>query len=253
MNQHTCPRCHQQISAERMKSLPAICDSCGFTVSSVNHYANEQKFEQRNRNLIIGISVGVLVLFFHLATWGSYSLEVRFLQLRHITGMGSIKSLDRMVAICTELKYYDCIESSYARQARIDARYSSRLADYQMTRHKFKEAAQSLRQYVRTAKKDPKAFTLYAKATGEIGQIDEAAKYYEYAIAGAGIRQTETVQSYVKHLTRAKRFAQAQNVILRARRTHKPGFMDSEYRVISEMQARKTAAETPPVQKFSSR
>lgn len=246
MLRKNCPRCHQPISEERLRSLPTICDSCGFSVSSIQHHANDQKFEERNRNLVIGISVGVLVLFFHLATWGSYSLEVRLLQTRHILGLGSIKSLDRMVAICTELKYYDCIEGSYARQARIDARFSSRHAEFLMTRHKFAEAAQSLRAYVKVAKKDPQAFTLYAMSMGEIGKIDEAAKYYEYALAAQGLRKTDLVQSYVKHLTRAKRYAEAQSVILRARKANKPNFMDSEFRVISEMQARKAPASTAP-------
>lgn len=203
-------------------------------MENINRDIDAQIDKANNRTILI-ISALILIVGFHLASWGSYSLEIRFLQLRDLTGLASAKSMDRMAKICLELKKYSCAEYAYSREAQIDKNQISKFAEYQMSRRKFKEAAQSLRNHLKTAKKDTTAMLTYAKALGELGQIDEAARYYEHVIGSQSrVLQPEVVKAYVKDLAKAKRYSQAQAVILRARKTHARAarFMEQEYRLL---------------------
>lgn len=215
--------------------VPAICDSCGFTVSQTATPAIDAKLEQNHMRIVVIISIVVLVGFCNLVSWGSYTFEMRMLQLRDLVGMSSVASLDRMAAICEELKKFNCIEYAYSRQAKIEPKMTIRYAQYQMTRHKWKEAALTLKGYVARKGADPKAYGLYAQALSEAGQIDEAIKYFEYAIHRTRATQ-DVIQAYVKHLSRNRRFDQALSVILRYRKA-KPNFMESEYRIIMAMRS----------------
>lgn len=195
----------------------------------------DEQIDKANRRAIVVISTIIVLVAFHLASWGSYSLEIRFLQLRDLTGLASVKSMNRMADICLELKKFRCVEYSYVRAAQIDKGQTAKLAEYQISRRKFKEAAQALREHLRSAKKDNTAMLLYAKTLGELGQIDEAARYYEHILGSQSRKlQPEVVKSYVKDLARAKRYSQAQAVILRARKTHARAgrFMEQEYRLL---------------------
>jgi hypothetical protein len=203
-------------------------------LQNINSDIDAQIDKANNRTILI-ISAVILLAAFHLASWGSYSLEIRYLQLRDWTGTASAKSMDRMAKICFDLKYYNCAEYAYSREAQIDKNQISKFAEFQMSRHKFKEAAQALRNHLKTAKRDTAAMLTYARALGELGQIDEAARYYEHVIGTqARTLQPEVVKAYVKDLAKAKRYTQAQAVILRARKTHARAahFMEQEYRLL---------------------
>jgi tetratricopeptide (TPR) repeat protein len=205
----------------------------------------DERLERANMRTIIVISTAILVIALHLAVWGSYSLEIRILQARDLVGLASVKSSQRMADICTELKKYNCVEYAYTRMAKIDKTKTYKLAEYQISRRKFVDAAKTLKTHLSTSKKDSTAMLLYARALGELGQIDEAATYYEKTMAmHARVLQPDVVKSYVKDLARAKRYTQAQAVILRARRVNAKAsrFMEQEYRLLDATNGRSTAS-----------
>lgn len=205
----------------------------------------DAEIDKANRRIIFAVSTTILVVAVHLASWGSHSLEIRWLQLRDLTGMASTTSMDRMVQICTELKKHSCVEYAFIRMAQIDRSKTNELAEYQMSRRKFKEAAQNLKAYLGTTKKDSRALLLFARAQGELGRIDEAVVYYEKALQmQAHVLQPEVVRNYVKDLARAKRYSQAQAVIIRARRVSAGNsrFMEQEYRLLDATNGRQTAS-----------
>jgi len=195
---------------------------------------------------VVGLSVAILVVFFQLGSWGSHALEIRWLQARDLVGMNSIESLDRMAAICQELKKMNCVEYAFKRQAQIDKRKTARLAEFQMSRNKFKDAVYALGAYLKTTKQDSQAMMLYARALSEDGQIDKAIHYYETMLRSqVRVLKPELVKNYVRDLSRAKRYTQAQAVILRTRRAHAraAGFMERELRILGELNSvRQTAS-----------
>lgn len=238
--------------SENRKSDPiVICDSCGY-VASTNQFQVEKNVERYNLNLIIGISAAALVIMSQLGAWGDYALEIRWLQLRDLTGTASVSTFDRMAEICGDLKKLGCVEYAYTKQSKIEPKNSVKLAEFQMSRNKFKEAAKSLKGYVAT-KQDSAAYLAYAKALGESGQIDEAVRYYEVLINSRNQKVPEAVTTnYVRHLAKARRYEQAENVILKMRkRQGGPGFMETELRVLSGLRdlsasGRGIASVTPP-------
>jgi hypothetical protein len=225
-----------------------ICGTCGHIASAPNRTNNsvDEKLDQSTMKLVIGISITILVVFMQLGSWGSHAAEIRWVQLRDLVGMNSMQSLNRMAEICQELKKMNCVEYAYKRQAQLDKKQTSRLAEFLISRNKFKDAANALGLYLKTAKQDSKAMLLYARALSEDGQIDKAIHYYERMMTTQmRVLQPELIQNYVRDLSRAKRYTQAQAVILRTRRMNARAahFMEQEFRILGELSAvRQTAS-----------
>ncbi|MGE3684595.1 MAG: hypothetical protein AB7G93_23000 [Bdellovibrionales bacterium] len=240
MADRKCPRCKLQVSEERWKSSPAICNQCGFVLSSTQS-GIETQLERSNLRMVAIVSATVLVGFFHLASWGPYSFEIRMLQLRDLTGFSTVASLERMAQICGDLKKTACVEYAYRKQARLNTKYAVRLAEHLIARKKYVLAASSLKPRLLTHKSDARAAFLYAQAMGEQGKIREAIPYYEYALGATKSHagREEVVRSYVKHLARARYFQQAQKVILRVRQKYvrRSRYMDSEYRLLAALKS----------------
>ncbi len=226
--QHNCPRCRLGVSEERLKIVPFICDNCGYTLGRPNA-SSEGQHEKADSRLLLAIAGGMVLTFVLLAS----SVELRYLQTRDFVGLSSISSLERLTQICMELNKPSCVEHALTRQVKFDPRRATRLADYLITRQKYKEAIGSLRKYIAGGKADAQAHATLARALAETNQIEEASKHFERALSARPLK-IEHVHSYVKYLTRTKRFDQALSVILRVRRTNLNA-LPVEYRVISEM------------------
>lgn len=219
-------------------SLPSLCTACGY-IPPKKATALDRKIERSNLKIIIGISLAVLVGFSQLTVWGDSAFEIRWVQFRDLVGFSSVQSLERMAEICSELKKRDCVEHAYLRQSQLDKRNIWRLAEFQISRHKFKEAVNTLKNHVAKEKSDTRAMMMYANALTELKRFDEAVKYYEYLISKSQSLPAEAAKYYVKCLARAKRYQQAQNVILKIRKTYPgtPRFMDGEYRVLAGLKS----------------
>lgn len=224
---HICPRCHLPVAADRLHILPFVCSSCGYLAP----LDDSKSRERSDTRFMMGLAALMVGGFIMMAS----NVEMRWLQTRDLLGFSSMKSLERLVKVCTDLHQPDCVEKALASQGKKDARRLADYAEFLILRLKYKDALQSLKKYVANAKVEPKANAAYAKALAELGQIDEAAKYFERALAVRS-PSTEHIQAYVKYLTRAKRFDQALSVILKVRRSQVDAF-PVEYRVISAMRS----------------
>jgi tetratricopeptide (TPR) repeat protein len=194
-----------------------------------------------------GIAFAIMVVFVQLMHWGTSALEVRWIQAKDLIGLASADNMDRLARICHDFRYTRCELNAYVRQAQIDPRRSTILARFYMDRKKYDNAVASLKDYVTKTPNDRNAMWLYAQALGEAGRADEATGFYEKLVAAKindKAERRQIIASYVKHLSRARKFAQAQAVILRMRRELKsPRFMAQEMRIIGAMNmARQTAS-----------
>lgn len=229
--QSTCPRCHTEISEERMKSVPAVCDNCGHVISN-----SEAKAETEvARNYKYGMwAVAGLIIFVHLffSQWGGYTLEVRWLQL-----FGGSGSDERMAQICLETFQYDCTERHYLAMASRDSSKYLTLGKFQMSRQNYKGAVDSFRSYL-SQHEDPNndvAF-LYARSLSETGDVDEASNMYEKIIRSKqDVIPVTVMQKYVELLIKNQRWAQAQQIIdeVRKRGENAQDFMQQQYTEIT--------------------
>jgi tetratricopeptide (TPR) repeat protein len=190
------------------------------------------------------VSVVLVSAFIYFGTWGSYSLEIVPLKVGDVMNTNTSADMERLAQIGMDLRKFDLVEKQYRMLAqRVDAKYYARLGKFQVKHREYREAAETYRQYFALGKRDWEARIDYARALGEIGNIDEASKNFDYVLAARpGVRQVTVIQNYVTMLVKAERFDQAKRVIdhIRAQDPDAAKFMDTEYKVISERRRSKS-------------
>ena len=242
MDQNICPRCHQEVNELRLLMTPAVCDCCGYVISATETQAHVNMEKSVLRTALVASTV-LVVTFIHVSTWGSHALEVIPLKAGDLIGALSPADMERLAEIGVDLKRHDLVEKMYSQIARANPAEYVRLGKFQWSRAKYKESAESYRRFFASGLENLDARYTYARALGETGQIDEAAKNYQYVInAKPGVRQVTVIQNYVKMLVQASRFDEAQKVIQTVRQQDPSAFrfMDTEYKVISERMKNKT-------------
>ena len=235
-----CPQCKLDISPERKKIMPIICDHCGFTSS------NDQKLENdiQKKTIFAFIAVAVFAVSAHiqLSNWDKYSLDIIPLTIKETIGATTASDLETKAEMCMELKKWDCVETEYLKAAALDPVKFQRAGDFQMKRQKFNPAAQSYYKFFQTGQQSLDVSYSYAKALAKLGQVDDAVKYFDQVLAAKPeTLQITVVQNYVKLLMDAQRFDQAKVLISKIRKDSGPAgesFMDDEFKKIKELASR---------------
>ncbi len=232
-----CPRCKLDISPERKKQSPVICDHCGFS-----HYENEQLVKAATEKQIIILFSSFVVIalgsFMQLVNWDNHSLDIIPLKIKDTIGMTSPADADRTAEICMDLKKWDCVESNYSKVGNADATKLPRLGHFQMKRAKYNEAAQTYYKFFQNSGTDLEASYNYAKALSQLGKVDEATKYFDSVLAARpNVLQVTVVQNYVKLLMDNQRYDQARKLIqdIRGKGPDSAMFMESEFQKIKSI------------------
>jgi tetratricopeptide (TPR) repeat protein len=236
MVRHNCPRCQMAIREERLRVFPVICDSCGF-VATDRQADVESAMETSYLKAVFVVSTVILLSFMQVANWGNYAFEIIPLKIGDVMGNNSIQSKERMAEIALDLKKHDLAERIYREIARTDPTQLKRLGKFQISRAKFKEASETFGAALNRNLEDLDVRYYYARSLGETGQIDEAAKHYDYILkAKPGVLQVTVLENYVKHLLAANRLEQAKRVIESVQRRDNTvsQFMETELKTIVE-------------------
>jgi tetratricopeptide (TPR) repeat protein len=219
------------LSEERARSIPPVCDNCGHVISSNETKANDQ-VSRHYKYGMWAFAASVIGLHLFFSQWGGYTLEVRWLQV-----FGGNGSQERLAQICLETFQYDCVEKHYMAMATQDGKHWLTLGKFQMSRQNYKGATDSFRTYLSQNEDPNKDITfLYARSLSEIGQIDEAAKYYEEIIRSrTDVIPITATQKYVEMLVKAQRWGDAQKIIEEVRKRGENGkdFMQQQYTEIT--------------------
>lgn len=233
-----CPQCKLDISEERKKQTPMICNHCGYTHSTGKTGNVVKDGERRTTQLFCGIAVFIVASYIQMSNWDSHSLEIIPLKAKETLGMKSVEDSNRLAEICLELKKWDCTEAEYLTVAKQDPTQVLRLANFQMKRGKFNEAAQTFYSFFQAGGQDLEASYSYAKALTKLGEVDEAVKYFDQVLAARpDVRQVTVVQNYVKLLMEHQRYDQAKALIVGIRKQDPTAdmFMESEFKEIKEL------------------
>lgn len=236
-NDTDCPRCQLEVDAERMQQMPAVCNHCGFvlSVAEMNLRASAEKSMLFSVLLASG---GILLAIVYLGSWGSYTLESIPLKIEQFTHTLSPAGMERLAQIGLDLHKYDLVESMFTELARkSDPANYLRLGKFQMSRGEYDGAVATYREYFKLGKNDLDARYDFARSLGEVGQIDEAVRNFDFVLASKpGVRQVTVLHKYVNLLVKANRLDQARALIESVRRQDPLAkqFMDTEYKVITE-------------------
>lgn len=235
-----CPQCKLDISPERKKIMPIICDHCGFT--SGNDQKLENEIQKKTITAFVAFSIFVVAAHIQLSNWDKHSLSIIPLVVKETIGADGPSDFEAKAEMCMELKKWDCVETSYLKAAANDPTLFQRAGDFQMKRQKWNPAAQSYYKFFQAGNQNLDVSYSYAKALAKLGQVDDAVKYFDQVLAAKPeTLQVTVVQNYVKLLMDAQRFDQAKVLISKIRKESGPAgesFMEDEFKKIKELASR---------------
>jgi len=234
----SCPICKQDISEERRRQRPVICNHCGFTATQTSQQVQNQ-VEKRTIIWMSAICFSIVAGYLVLMNWDKHSLSIIPLTVKETFGGMTPADHEKKSEICMDLKKWDCVESAYTHIAQNDQSAWRRVGDFQMKRAKYSEAAQSYYRFLQGGGQDLGVSYSYAKALAELGQVDEAVKYFDEVLAAKpDVLQVTVVQNYVKLLVEHKRYDQARTLIEGTRTRGGPTagmFMEAEMKQIQAL------------------
>jgi tetratricopeptide (TPR) repeat protein len=232
-----CTRCHNDVSQERRNIRPVVCDHCG-NVMSPTESMGDDLAEKKFIKIALGISVFLIAGFLQLATWDNHAIEILPLQAKQLVGALNTEDLEKFAQICLDRRKFDCVEREYSKLGERDAKNLLRLGKFQMSRARYAEAVESYRKFFAGGGIDLEGSYQFARALGQVGMVDEAAKYFDYVLgAKPDVLQVTVVTNYVKLLIEAKRLDQAKKLIedVRGRTETSALFMDNEFKEIEKL------------------
>src|SRR5258708_6303207 len=96
-----CPRCKLDISAERRRLMPVVCDHCGFSSpAKKNGVTNE--IEKRTVVVYSMFLALFLASFIQLTNWDNHSLDIIPLKVKETLGMVNASDMNQIAQICLD-------------------------------------------------------------------------------------------------------------------------------------------------------
>lgn len=237
-----CPRCHHEISSERKLASPVVCDTCGFVITS-SVEEQQDHMDKRFTRLAFGLAFVMVAGFMQLSIWDTHAIEVIPLQVKELLGTSSNQDIEQFADICMDRKKLDCVEKEYTRLGDRDPSQLLRLGKFQMQRAHYTEAVNTYRTFFSKGGIDLEGSYQFARALGQVGMVDEAAKYYDYVLgAKPDVLQVTVIQNYVRLLMDAQRFDKAKQLIqdVRSKSAASAYFMDDEFKKIQAVSGAKS-------------
>ncbi len=241
-NHGYCPQCKLEVPESR--TLPTlICPHCGFT-NSKSFQKAQKEVSQRFIKLSVGLSTFMVIAFMHAVTWDQFFFEVIPLKAKQIVGMANATDYGRLAEMCKTRKDSECVEHMLTNKVQAEPQNIENLAELgqvQFLRNNFKGSAATLKKYFAEGGLSLDASYTYARALGQIGQVDESSEAYKKVLASKpDMLQISVTQNYVRMLMDAGRAEQAKLVIesIRVKGSNAAMFMESEMQQIKQTSIR---------------
>lgn len=232
-----CPQCKQDVSPERKALKPFVCNHCGYTATK-NFHVDDQ-IERKSITMMVAFSVFVVLSYVQLANWDTAWLKILPLGAKQTLGMMTKADFEEKAQICFDLKKWDCAEEAYNKVSALEPALWKRSGHFEMQRAKYNEAAQSYYKFFQSGGQDLESSYNYAKALAQLGQVDDAIKYFDQVLASRpDVLQVTVIHNYVKLLVDHQRFDQAKQLINKVRKDggeSAGSFMETEYKKIQQM------------------
>lgn len=215
-----CPMCNEKIPEERQLGLMIVC-KCGWSISA---RADQVEKKELNRSCITIVILGLLMIgsFIHAINWNEHSFAIIPLKTVHVLGFASKEDLRKIANICEQRAKPSCTAEAYQDLYRKDSSEIQALAQVGKIHSQlglFEESKEAFAEYFKLGGKDHLAAYEYAKVLGELGQVREATRYFEYVLkAKPAVLQVTVTKAYVDMLMRNKKLKEASRVIHHARR-----------------------------------
>ncbi len=198
----------------------------------------EEELERLSMTVMLFITGFIILTAVHIINWDKYALEIIPLTVKDWVGKTTPADWEKKAAMCTDLKNWDCVENELERIAKNDPKQYLRLGQLQFKRAKLDRAARSFAIYFKRGGRDLEAMYSYALALSELGQAEEASRFFEAILESRSKSlQLPVIRNYVRMLIRHHRYDHARRLITRVRNSNPRAelFMEQEYRQIKKL------------------
>lgn len=230
----TCPRCQAEVASERLNEEVIVCDNCSYT-SPMGQLKVDERTDKKAVKTMGFISAMLVVSFVHSSQWGGSVFEIIPLKTKQILGMASASDLRAIADICIKRAKVGCAESALASLQQAEPQnleITAELAQFLRRARQLPESQAAYAQYFASGGKESAPAFEYAQLLEKSGQLDEAIKFYDLALANKpDTLQVTIVQAYVGALMKNGRNAEAKTVIegIREKGESAKAFMTKEY------------------------
>lgn len=234
-----CPQCKMEISEERLRDNPVICQHCGFSDQKAMKNVEKRVYKTFLKTSIV--LTGFLVAsFIQAVNWDKHSLTIIPLKVKEITGMASLQDLKTISEICTERKKWDCVEAALAQTYQMSPQSElevlAELGKLQFKRGDYVGAFKSLSTYFNQGGVSLDASYDYARVLAQQGQVDQASQVYDEILkAKPDTLQVTVAQNYVRLLMDNSRYKKAKDLLEEIRKSGSNAslFMDKEFQELA--------------------
>jgi hypothetical protein len=181
-----CPRCGRDIPQDGYSTGFAIC-TCGWCDPTPETRASKTSEKKTIRAMIIG-SLALVVVYGHLVSWGSYSLEIPIVKLQKLTGTLSTAGYVELAETCISLAKFSCAKDTYLGlyEDKGDLNGLAGLAKLQVRLGETNDALATSARYFKAGGTNSETALNYGRLLESSGQFEPALQYYGLAISASG-------------------------------------------------------------------
>lgn len=205
-----CPRCGSDFKTENFATSSAVCE-CGWCDSTATRSADD-RLEMKKIKIMAGTAIGMLVLFGHFVSWGSYATQIPFVKAAQVAGLLSERGHVELAEACIGLNKWSCAKDAYVgayKEAGNTAHIAS-LASLQARLTETKAAIATYAHYVQAGGNDAMALLKYGVLLEQDGQEAQAFAIYEKSIAAdTEILPVQATTAIVRLMMKEGRYQEA--------------------------------------------
>ncbi len=210
---HSCPRCGNQISMERMLGNVVVC-SCGWNGDKSIFGPPKRNFHIKK--IAMALTIGaVIFLGLEAKQWGKHAPERVYYKAMSALKMTSAKDEARMAFVCKSLEKHACAAKAYTKAlAKSPKSYNlaGALAVELVKVQEFDRAILTFQNFFSHEDGNDVHKQHYARALSEKEYIDDATEWYYKAIQ-ANAKNFDAAQELIAHLVKNEMHVEALSVI----------------------------------------
>ncbi len=238
LDKRYCPKCHNELDAQRVERGVFICSVCGYSPS-----AQKTADKKTTRDLIamfVALSILAFGGFVHLINWNAHAVAIVPLKIKQWTGTASANELKQIVSICKHQSKAYCVLKAQHQLIKQQPNNVKALGEYARSLYQMKQDTQALKVfslYFNKGGKSVKSMYEFAQTLKRNNQLVMAKEYYERALSSKpDVVQVTVTKAYVDLLLKMPDLKGAYALIKKTRQggAHMAHFMEAEFHEIKQ-------------------
>lgn len=187
---------------------------------------------------IIAVGLLMILIFFHMMSWGKYAGSIIPLKVKTATGWASAADYRQLAEACAATGRLDCAEQAYLFEFQIsgNAEVVGELAALQHKAGNYKVAAETFVKYYQLQGKNPAYAYFYGQTLEKLGHTARAIRAYQLSIKqNPEMLSLNATSAVVRLLMSEGKFKQAHEVVsqFHASADNAKGYLNEEAKILN--------------------